>query len=92
MRLIKLTILAFFLSALAGCRTVNYKINPDESREVRYTVFGFDTKVGSLEIEATKDTRKLKLTDLDTSSARSIEVLGKIVDKIPNPPIIPIIP
>ena len=90
MKIIKLTILAFTLLLLDGCRTVNYKINPDDSREVSYTVFGFDTKVGSLEIEASKENRKLKLTDLDTSSARSIEVLGKIVDKIPNPP--PIIP
>ena len=78
--------LVLFLSA---CRTVDYTETtyPDGRlvKEVDYRVFGFDTKVGGLNIEATKDSKKLILQDLDTSSANAMNVIGNLVNKIPSP-------
>lgn len=76
------------LPLFAGCRTVQYKeiIYPDGiiEKHVHYGVVGFDTKVGGLSIEATRDTKKLTLSDWDTNSKNAVDVIGKLVDKVPS--------
>ena len=80
--------LPFLLLSLVGCRTVQYKeiIYPDGiiEKHVHYGVVGFDTKVGGLSIEATRDTKKLTLSDWDTNSKNAVDVIGKLVDKVPS--------
>lgn len=96
-------ILATLISSLlfiSGCRTVDYTIHPDGTRDVKYRVFGFDTKIGGLEVESNGDNKKVIIRDLDTNSSNAFGVLSKLVDKVPSagttnvvvPPINPALP
>lgn len=78
----------FLLITLSGCRGVHYKetLYPDGrlEKDVKYNVFGFDTKLGGLNIEADKESKKVSLQDLDTNSSNAMNVIGSLVNKIPS--------
>ena len=88
MNRIIILVLTFGSLFFTGCRSVNYAETtfPDGriEKKVKYGVFGFDTRLGGLEIEASKDSKKVKLQDLDTSSQNAFGVIGKLIDKVPS--------
>jgi hypothetical protein len=90
MKYLKLMLLPLLGLALTGCRTVNYRETttyPDKvivEKHVSYGVLGFDTKLGGLTIEANKDSKKITLQDLDTNGTHAVDVIGKLVDKVPS--------
>lgn len=87
MKKIIFTILPFLI--LPSCKSIEF--SDPSGRHINYSTFGIDTSIGALQIHFPDGTSATVQNSVSNSDV-AVGVVSKALDKVPNVPLIPIIP